>query len=105
MAFTPTYIVNDKVPVSITGSLTKSGKAADADATDRTIDATTAGGFNHIILDCSDCTAEMTFSVDEAISGAVKPIYIRNGMVFEAYLKGNILHYSGAGTFRYYLFN
>lgn len=91
------------VPVSITGSLAKSGKKTDADATDRTIDTTSVGGFSRIILDCQDCTSEMTFTIDEAISGAQNPIYIASGGGIDANISGKVLHYSGSGTFRYTL--
>jgi len=89
--------------VKIIGNLIASGKKTDADGTDRTIDTTSLGGFNRIVLDCSDCTAEMTFTVDEAISSATKPIYVKNGLGWSDNISGDVLHYTGSGTFRYQL--
>lgn len=89
--------------ISITGTLIKAGKITDADVTDRIIDATSVGGFYKISLDCSQCTSEMSFTIDEAISGSTKIIYVEAGSSFSDYLKGNILHYSGAGSFNYIL--
>lgn len=95
----------DLTPTSINGSFAKGNKVTDADATDRTIDATSDGGFKRLVLDCSDCASEMTFTVDEAIASATKFIYVKPGMTWDDYVSGNILHYSGSGTFRYQMFN
>jgi hypothetical protein len=59
--------------------------------------------FFHIILDCLDCTAEMTFTIDEPIAGAKKPIYIKAGGGLDEYIFGKELHFSGAGVFRFIL--
>lgn len=80
------------------GYLVAAGKKADADGTDRTIVTT---GFTHLRLDCVDASAEMTFAIDDAISGADYPIYVKNGYVLELDVVGATLHYTGAGTFRY----
>ena len=79
-------------------NLVASGKKTDADGTDRTI---VTEGFTRFRLDCIDATGEMTFTIDEAISGATKPIYVKNGYVLELDIVGATLHYSGSGTFRY----
>jgi 2-keto-4-pentenoate hydratase/2-oxohepta-3-ene-1,7-dioic acid hydratase in catechol pathway len=88
-------------------TLKLAGKRTDADATDRTITYTPTGvlpdGFSRVVLDCRDCTAEMTFSFNEPIATATKPLYLKPGDYFDEYVitNGQVIHYSGAGTFRY----
>ena len=84
--------------VQIVNNLVASGKKTDADETDRTI---TTNGFTFLRLDCVDAANEMTFAIDEDISDASNPIYVKNGYVLELNVAGNVLHYSGSGTFRY----
>ncbi len=87
---------------NIVSKLVAAGKKTDADTTDRTIVTT---GFKRIIIDCTDATSEMTFTIDENISGAEKPIYVSNGNDLDLNVLGTTLHYEGAGTFRYILLN
>jgi len=84
--------------VQIVNNLVAAGKKTDADGTDQTI---STNGFTQITLDCIDASAEMTFTFDEAISGATKPVYIKNGYSLNLNIAGAVLHYSGSGTFRY----
>jgi hypothetical protein len=76
-------------------SLVAAGKATSGNS------SITITGAKLIMLDCTDCTAESTFAIDEAVSGATKPIYVAAEGIKPVKATGTTLYYSITGTLRY----
>lgn len=85
----------------------KAANKTTANQTDQVIDLTLKNTyFNHIILDCTNCSTETQFSIGSPVSTATDIIYLSSGKIFDEYVHGSKLYYScatGTNTFNYVL--
>lgn len=80
------------------------GKKTDADGTDRVIQYDGPIGFTRVVLDCRDASGEMSFSFgEESLATSNKVVYLKSGDIYDEIVSVGcfIIHYKGAGTFRY----